>query len=148
MRDPHRTVDDLLADARARIARYEPADALAAAEQGALIVDIRGDAAREMTGIVPGSLHVPRTVFEWRLDPASPWRNPHAGDVEREVVVICDHGYSSSLAAAALVELGFTRVADVAGGFEAWREAGLPVAASPARADGELPGMGAPDGAA
>jgi rhodanese-related sulfurtransferase len=120
------TADQLLAAARTRIARLTPAEALAAARDGALIVDIRGDADRERTGVVSGSLHVPRTVLEWRLDPASPTRNPHADG--RRLVVLCDHGYSSSLAAATLVDLGCADAADVDGGADAWIAAGLPLA--------------------
>jgi rhodanese-related sulfurtransferase len=120
------TVDDLLALARARIGRLAPVEAHAAAREGALIVDIRADADRERTGVVPGSLHVPRTVLEWRLDPANRTRNPHADG--RRIVVLCDHGYSSSLAAATLVDLGRADAADVDGGVEAWLAAGLPLA--------------------
>jgi Rhodanese-like domain len=72
---------------------------------------------------VPGSLHIPRTVLEWRLDPDSAWRNPHAGGLDQELVLICDHGCSSLLAAATPADLGFTRVGDIIGGFAAWREA-------------------------
>jgi rhodanese-related sulfurtransferase len=141
-----RTLDDLLADARARIRRLTPAQALAAQRAGALLVDTRSQDERARDGIVPGSLHVPRTVLEWRLDPESPWRNPHAeGGLDREVILLCAHGYSSSLAAATLVDLGFERAGDVEGGFEAWRAAGLPVAAAPPPSPG-LPGSGPPDG--
>ena len=123
-------------------AALTPGEAHAAAAAGALIVDIRADLDRERAGVVPGSLHVPRTVLEWRLDPGSPWRSPHAPPLDRPVILICDHGYSSSLAAATLVELGFADAGDVIGGFEAWREAGLPVAGAPsARAPGMLAGM-------
>ena len=138
-----RTVDELLGEARARIARLTPAETLAAAHTGAAIVDIRTAADRERTGVVPGSLHVPRTVLEWRLDPASEWRSPYAPALDRQVVVLCDHGYSSSLAAAVLVELGFERAGDVIGGFEAWRAAGLPIAPAP-----PPPAPGAPAGMA
>jgi rhodanese-related sulfurtransferase len=138
-----RTLSELLAEAEARVERLEPAAALAALGHGALLIDIRGDSDRERDGVVPGSLHVPRTVLEWRLDPDSPTRNPRACDLSRQVLLICDHGFSSLLAAATLVDLGFTRAGDVAGGFAAWREAGLPVElAPPPRAHGELPGMG------
>jgi rhodanese-related sulfurtransferase len=140
-----RTVDDLLDDARARIARLSPAEALAAARDGAVIVDVRTQADRERTGVVPGSLHVPRTVLEWRLDPESPWRSPFAPGLDRQVLVLCAHGFSSSLAAAVLVELGFARAGDVVGGFEAWLEAGLPVVRPVERDPAELPGMGPPD---
>jgi rhodanese-related sulfurtransferase len=141
-----RTLDELLTDASTRIARLEPAQAFAELEAGACLVDIRSDIARERDGVVPGALHVPRTVLEWRLDPDSPWRNPHAGGLDVRVVVLCDHGCSSVFAAATLRELGFERVADVVGGFEAWREAGLPTALVRPRPPGELPGMGPPDG--
>jgi rhodanese-related sulfurtransferase len=141
-----RTVEELLVEARRRIARYSPAEAYAALEAGALLVDTRSSDERAQHGIVPGSLHVPRTVLEWRLDPDSPWRNPHAdGRTDREVILLCAHGYSSSLAAATLVDLGFERAGDVAGGFVAWRAAGLPVAPAPRPALG-LPGSGPPDG--
>ncbi len=137
--------DDLLERARRSIARLTPTATWAALERGeAVIVDIRSHPAREREGIVPGSVHVPRTVLEWRLDPDSPWRNPHLAGTTRRVVVLCDHGYSSSLAAATLVELGYADAADVEGGFEAWLAAGLPVAPAPAE-NGALPGMAAPD---
>jgi rhodanese-related sulfurtransferase len=140
-----RTVDDLLAEARGRIVRDEPAEALAAQACGAVLVDIRSDGERAAEGVVPGSLHVPRTVLEWRLDPASPWRSAHAPGLEDEIVLLCAHGFSSSLAAASLGELGFERVGDVAGGFEAWVDAGLPVVPAPA-GSAELPGSGPPAG--
>jgi rhodanese-related sulfurtransferase len=143
---PRRTIDELLEEARARITRLTPAEAFAAAREGALIVDVRSDFDRERTGVVPGSLHVPRTVLEWRLDPASPWRSPYAAGLDTQVIVLCDHGYSSSLAAAVLADLGFDRASDVIGGFEAWREAGLPMALpSRGRVPGALAGMEAPE---
>jgi rhodanese-related sulfurtransferase len=135
-----RTLDDLLREARATIERYAPADAWQAAGDGALIVDTRVDRA---AGIVPGSLHIPLSVLQWRLDPDSAWRNPHLGGLETHLILICDHGESSSLAAASLRELGFARVGDVVGGFEAWADAGLPVAAAPPAPDG-LPGLAGP----
>ena len=138
-----RTVDDLLAEARGRIARYEPADAHAAQARGAVLVDIRSDGERAADGVPAGSLHVPRTVLEWRLDPESPWRSQHAPGLGDEVIVVCAHGYSSSLAAATLADLGFERVGDVSGGFEAWIQAGLPVVDAPAPPEG-LPGSGPP----
>jgi rhodanese-related sulfurtransferase len=125
---PRLTVDELLERARSRIERLSPAEALAAACDGALIVDIRSDADREFGGVVPGSLHVPRTVLEWRLSPEAESPSPYVGGLDRRVVVLCDHGYSSSLAAATLVELGYASAGDVIGGFAAWRESGLPVA--------------------
>src|SRR5579864_9035636 len=140
-----RTLDEVLDDARARIKRLRPSEALAATEIGGLIIDIRSDLDRERLGVVPGSVHIPRTVLEWRVAPESPWRNSHLGDHDRKLIILCDHGYSSSLAAATLVELGLDAI-DVIGGFEAWQKARLPVTA-PAhpRPPRELVGMGPPE---
>jgi rhodanese-related sulfurtransferase len=135
-----RTLDELLAEARAKIERLEPAEAWTAAQDGALIVDTRSD---RSPGVVPGSLHVPLSVLQWRLAPDSTWRNPHVGSLESRLILICEDGESSSLAAASLVELGFAQVGDVVGGFEAWLAAGLPVTEAPAPGDG-LPGMDSP----
>ena len=138
-----RTLEELLDAARAQIERLEPAEALAATEEGALLIDIRADLDRERDGIVPGSLLIPRTVLEWRLDPDSTWRNPHIGDLHQQILLLCDHGCSSVFVAASLVELGFARAGDVIGGFAAWRDAGLRTApATPyRRRPGELAGM-------
>jgi rhodanese-related sulfurtransferase len=137
------TLDELLERGRERIERLAPAEAWAAALDGALIVDIRSDADREHTGVVPGSVHVPRTVLEWRLAPGSRWRNPHVA-ADRRLLLICDHGYSSSLAAATLVDLGL-RAGDVVGGVEAWLAAGLPAVPPPSRrVPPALAGMDAP----
>jgi rhodanese-related sulfurtransferase len=141
-----RTLEDLFEQAVSRIDRLAPDAAYEAMLKGAILVDIRSESNRERSGIVPGSLHVPRTVLEWRLDPESAWRSPHAPGLEERVVVLCDHGFSSVLAAASLADLGFVRAADVVGGFEAWCAAGLPVTPVPASGDpGELPGMRARD---
>jgi rhodanese-related sulfurtransferase len=141
-----RTLAELVADASARVERLEVSEAFAAVEAGALLVDIRAESERERDGIVPGSLHIPRTVLEWRLAPDSDWRTPYVDGLEQRIVLICDHGCSSVLAASTLADLGFSRVGDVVGGFAAWRDAGLPTtAAPPSRAPGELPGMGPPD---
>src|SRR4051794_25807833 len=135
-----RTLDDLLREARAKIERLAPNEAWAAAQDGALIVDTRAD---RSAGVVPGSLHVPLSVLQWRVDPDSAWRNPHVNGLETHLILICDQGESSSLAAASLLELGFRQVGDVVGGFEAWQDAGLPVAPPPPPAAG-LPGMSGP----
>lgn len=132
------TLEEMLADARARIRRYRPAEVPAQAT----IVDIRSRDARERAGAVPGALHIPRTVLEWRLAPASDSRTPHL-DGGEEVVLICDEGYSSSLAAATLREPGVD-AGDVIGGFEAWLAAGLPVKPAPPPPPG-LRGTGPPD---
>jgi rhodanese-related sulfurtransferase len=139
-------VEELLEVARGRIERLEPDAAWAAASgRDALILDIRSEDDRRATGIVPGSLHIPRTVLEWRVDPSSAWHNPRVGGRDRRLVLLCTHGFSSSLAAATLVDLGFERSGDVIGGFEAWSRRGLPIVRAPPRRDGELPGMGWPE---
>lgn len=147
VRANRRTLEELLDAARARIERFEPAEAFAATERGVLLIDIRSDLDRERDGIIPGSLHIPRTVLEWRLDPESSWRNPHVGGLDEQIVLLCDHGCSSSFAAATLVDLGFERAGDVVGGFAAWRETGLSTAHSPRyrRHPGEPAGMRPPD---
>lgn len=141
-----RTLSDLLADAAARVGRLSPEDARDEAAAGAVVVDIRSSDTRRRDGVVPGSVHIPRTVLEWRLEPGGQWRTPHVAEGSR-VLVLCDHGYSSLLAAASLVSLGVDAV-DVQGGFAAWRDAGLPVgaAADPPLAAGERQGMRPADG--
>jgi rhodanese-related sulfurtransferase len=139
-----RTLGELLRDAEAKIERLSPHAAFEALKAGALLVDIRSEVARERDGVVPGALHVPRTVLEWRFEPGGAWQNPHVGGLERRLIVLCDHGYSSALAAEMLVQLGYTSAGDVIGGFEAWREAGLPTRPARPRPEG-LPGMGTPD---
>jgi rhodanese-related sulfurtransferase len=140
-----RGVDELLADARGRITRAAPEAAWAASCAGeALIVDIRSGDERRGDGIVPGSLHVPRTVLEWRFDGESGWGNPLLQVRARRILLLCAHGCSSSLAAATLVDMGLD-AGDVAGGFEAWVEASLPTRAAPGPVPGVLPGMGGLD---
>lgn len=145
--DKRRTLAELLAAAEVQISRFSPAETRRAMENGALLIDIRQDSNRSRDGIVPGSLHIPRTVLEWRTAPDSEFRNPHVGDLDREVILICDHGCSTILAAAVLTELGYRRAGDVIGGFADWRDAGLPVCRAPLRAAGrdEPAGMGGPD---
>jgi rhodanese-related sulfurtransferase len=122
------TIEELLAAARGRLCRLRPAEAMAAMRGGAALIDIRGDSQIARDGTIPGALVIPRNVLEWRLDPDSQHRHPRAPRLEDRVMVLCDEGYQSSLAAATLQELGFVRATDVVGGFHAWREAGLPVA--------------------
>jgi len=141
-----RTAAELLADARRLTARVDPGTAWAAAgAREALIVDIRSDDERRRDGIVPGSLHLPRTVLEWRIDPESGWSNRHVADTERRLILLCAHGWSSSLAAATLVDLGYRDAGDVEGGFEAWLASGLPTACAPEHPTGVRPGMAPPD---
>ena len=94
---------------------------------GALLVDIRTLEQRTRDGSIPGAVAVDRAVLEWRLDPTSPWRIREAAGSDIDVVLICAEGYSSSLAAASLREMGLTNVTDVIDGFEGWRSAGLPI---------------------
>jgi rhodanese-related sulfurtransferase len=126
---PARTIDAVLADARARLRRLSPPEAAAAAGQGAVLVDIRPAAQRAAEGEIPGALIVERNVLEWRFDPASEARLPVAA-YDLQVIVVCSEGYTSSLAAAALLDLGLSRATDLAGGFRAWAAGGLPVQAA------------------
>jgi rhodanese-related sulfurtransferase len=126
-----RTIDDLLAEARARIVRVTPHEAAARIAKGAHLVDIRPAAQRRREGEVPGSLIVERNVLEWRFDPASEARLPHATGYDVDVIVLCSEGYTSSLAADALRTLGLHRATDVIGGFHAWAAAGLPTTGAP-----------------
>jgi rhodanese-related sulfurtransferase len=131
------TINDLLDAARERLDRLRPADALDAVQRGAVLVDIRSETQREADGLMPGARFCPRNVLEWRVDPASGHADPSlGGDVDAWLVLVCNEGYQSSLAAATLQDLGFARATDLDGGFQAWRAAGLPVdrpTARPAR---------------
>jgi rhodanese-related sulfurtransferase len=124
------TADELLEEARRELKRLEPGDAAAAMSAGAVLVDIRSELQRERDGVVPGSVFLPRNVLEWRCDPASPYRDDRVSDASRRLIVMCDEGYQSSLAASNLRRLGFEEATDLAGGFQAWRAAGLPVGPS------------------
>jgi rhodanese-related sulfurtransferase len=138
---PRRTIDQVLADARGRLHRLGPHQAAAAIRDGALLVDIRPQAQRAAEGAVPGALVVERNVLEWRFDPASASRLPQATGHDTHVIIMCSEGYTSSLAAAALQDLGLVNATDLNGGFHAWARAGLPVeAAGQARAPGEAGG--------
>ncbi len=121
-----RTIDEILAAARARLERLDPVRAHAEWLDGAVLVDIRPAAQRAFEGEVPGALIVERNVLEWRFDPASDARLPQATGHDVRVIVLCSEGYTSSLAAASLHDLGLTRATDVVGGFRAWEAAGLP----------------------
>ncbi|MEA2440041.1 MAG: hypothetical protein QOH76_1465 [Thermoleophilaceae bacterium] len=121
------TIEDLLVEARGRIDRVDPAEAAAEVRDGALLVDIRSESQREQDGVVPGAVYHPRNVLEWRMDPDSGASDPAVGGTDRRVILMCNEGYQSSLAAATLRDLGFARAADLVGGYQAWRGAGLPV---------------------
>jgi len=123
-----RTIDELLADARDGLDRLTPGQARAEIAAGALLVDIRPAAQRAAEGEVPGALIVERNVLEWRFDPASAACLPQARYGLR-IIIMCSEGYTSSLAAAALRQLGLRAATDLDGGFRAWAAAGLPVRA-------------------
>ncbi len=129
-----RTIDELLAAARSRLDRVSPQQAMAASRVDALIVDIRPAAQRAAEGEVPGTLVIERNVLEWRFDPASASRLPQAG-YDLRVIIMCSEGYTSSLAAAALQDLGIRNATDLDGGFRAWAAAGLPVGPAGQRSD-------------
>ncbi|QPP07225.1 sulfurtransferase [Streptomyces bathyalis] len=132
-------VDSLLESARSGLTRLDAeAAARAQREEGALLVDIRYAALRDRDGTIPGALIVERNELEWRLDPTCPHRSPEAFPSDRgawgdprafdlPVVVVCNEGYASSLAARSLRDLGLHRATDLEGGFQSWRAAGLPV---------------------
>ena len=121
------TVEQLLAAARATLQRLTPEDTHAAMRDGAHLIDIRSDTQRWADGTIPGAHVVARNVLEWRLDPACPQRDPQLSRGHDLLVLICDEGYHSSLAAATVQRFGERSVTDVIGGFRAWRAAGLPV---------------------
>ncbi|WP_404189673.1 rhodanese-like domain-containing protein [Streptomyces tauricus] len=121
-------IDELLERVRADLHRVEARAAHDAARAGdALLVDIRYAALRERDGLIPGALVVERNELEWRLDPQGSHRAPEATSHDLRVVVVCNEGYASSLAAVSLRQLGLHRATDLVGGFQAWRTAGLPV---------------------
>ena len=127
---PERSIDDVLADARAQLVRVDVHEAAAAMAAGAVLVDIRPIEQRSRDGEVPGALMIDRNVLEWRLDPQSAHRIPEAARRDHRIMVLCNEGYASSLAAATLRELGLDAT-DVDGGFQAWLAAGLPTRSTP-----------------
>lgn len=120
------TVEELLANARARLHRLGALEAYAAVADGATLVDIRSDNQRASYGIVAEARYIPRNELEWRLDPSSPSRDPEMAIPGHRVILLCHEGYQSSLAAATLRDFGLDAT-DVIDGFTAWRRAGLPV---------------------
>ncbi len=127
MTEQRKTVDQFLSEARARLARLGPEEAKRALEKGALLIDIRSDSQRAHDGLIPGAKVVPRNELEWRLDPECDYRDPELARPDAQLIVCCNEGYQSSLVAATLKDMGFDRATDLDGGFQAWREAGLPV---------------------
>jgi rhodanese-related sulfurtransferase len=135
-----RSIDEILAAARTRLARVTPAAAFLEFRDGATLIDIRPAAQRAASGEIPGSIVVERNHLEWRFDPASDARLPWVTGYDPRLIVICAEGYTSSLAAAALHDLGLSRATDVIGGYSAWVEAGLPTARAAERAVTLAPG--------
>lgn len=125
MTPKRRSIDQLLSEARSRLARLRPHEAHRAQQAGAVLIDTRPEESRETEGRLPGAVVIERTVLEWRLDPASEARLPFAS-YDMHVVIVCNEGYSSSLAAATLQDLGIQMATDMDGGYRAWKAAGLP----------------------
>lgn len=126
--EPEHPIDRLLAEERRLLDRLDPQEAFEAVqERGGVIVDTRSHEQRVAGGVIPGAIRVHRNVLEWRVDPSSGWFDERFAPFDGPVIVMCQEGYSSSLAAATLQRLGMTRATDMAGGFEAWAAAGLPV---------------------
>lgn len=126
------SIDQLLSEARARIARLTPHEAAAARDAGAVVVDTRDSADRLAEGIIPDSVLVTRNTLEWRADPIAELPDPVLSDFSTRLIVVCNDGYASSLAADSLRRLGHLGVADMIGGYRAWKRAGLPTDAVPA----------------
>lgn len=122
-----RGIAEVLAAARARLRRLTPVEAAAAMHQGSILIDTRDGDLRARDGGIPGSVHVPLSVLEWRVDPASGYQSAALAGREDNLILICHEGCSSSLAAVRLHELGYRNTTDVIGGFVAWAAAGLPV---------------------
>ena len=123
------SAQDLLDAARRRITRHTPTQAHDAQSQGAIIVDLRCDADRIAEGSIPGGLPIALSVLPWRVDPESPSPDERLTSRDTTLILVCNDGFSSSLAAAELVEMGFAHTGDIEGGFRAWTAAGLPVEA-------------------
>lgn len=121
----------LLAEARAGLDRLTPRQAWEARAHGAVLVDVRTEPQRATTAEIPGALVIDLTVLPWRLDPTFEFRIPEATSWDTRYVLLCRHGYSSSLAARDLHRIGLTRATDVIGGFEAWVADGLPITHEP-----------------
>jgi rhodanese-related sulfurtransferase len=134
------TVDDMLGAARARLLRLVPSEAYSEMAVGGTLVDIRPAAQRAAEGEIPGSVIVERNHLEWRFDPACDARLPWVTGYDHQLIVFCQDGYTSSLAAASLHDLGLRRATDMVGGFHAWADAGLPTAPASAAAAALAPG--------
>ena len=124
-------IDDLLETARGRIDRVTPEQAREAVAHGGVILDTRTYEQRRADGVIPGATVMSRNVLEWRVDPTSGWEDPHVVARTGPVIVMCDEGFASSLAAATLVDLGVDDAVDMIGGYQAWKAAGLPTEPAP-----------------
>lgn len=121
-----KTIDTILDEARSRLRRLPPHEARSAWQRGALLIDIRPEEQRRREGEIPGALILERNVLEWRLDPTSPDRIPEVASHTQELILVCQEGYASSLAAASLQDLGLVNATDLDGGIAAWAAEGLP----------------------
>jgi len=121
------SIEEILASTRSSLTRVSAQEAAQVGDAGALFVDIRPFEQRSRDGEIPGALVIDRNVLEWRLDPASPHRVPEIDGYDQLIIVVCNEGYASSLAAKSLQDLGLRRATDLIDGFVAWRAAGLPV---------------------
>lgn len=139
------TLDALIGEARAHVRRVTAQQAWNEVADGALIVDTRHDTHRWAHGVIAGSLHVPRTVLQWVVDPASGFQSPSITGFDQRLILMCQEGYSSSLAAYNLLRLGFHNTTDMIDGFSAWCSAGLPVQIPQATDHGVLEGRHPPE---
>lgn len=124
------SVNDLLHEARATLVRMNAQQAYAAQQGGALILDTRTEQDRDREGVIPGSIHTPLSVIQWVADPAPGYQHPAIHGFEQTLIVVCNEGYSSSLAAASLKRLGFVNATDLNGGYRGWKACGLPTIGS------------------
>ncbi len=131
MDPPRITIDELLQQAREQIRRLTPQQAADAQSTGAIIVDTRDSADRAAEGIIPGSVLVTRNTLEWRADPSAGAPDPRLSNLETDLLIVCNDGYSSSLAADSLRQLGHPTAGDIVGGYRAWKAAGLPTTSPP-----------------
>jgi rhodanese-related sulfurtransferase len=118
---PASRISEALDEARRRLARVRPEDLDGVVVAGGLVIDTRSEVQRRTDGDLPGAIVIERNLLEWRLDPTSPDRIPQVRRGDQVVVVVCNEGYASSLAAASLQDLGLVNATDLAGGFQAWR---------------------------
>ena len=122
-----KTIDELLEEERATYRRVTAREASQEVARGGLIIDIRPTEQRRSFGVVPGAADISRNVLEWRIDPDLGWMDERVAACQGRLIIMCQEGYQSSLAAATLQRIGIDRATDLVGGFEAWADQGLPV---------------------